>query len=77
MSYTKALLFSESLQSGNINRAKLVGIFGIGFGFERNFLAFFQALVAVRLNSGIMYEYILAALIISDKDIAFLRVELF
>lgn len=76
MSYTKAL-FPSSLQSGNINRAKLIGIFGIGFGFKRNLLSFLQAFVALCLNSGIMYEHILSALIVSDKAIPLFRVKPF
>lgn len=65
----------DILHSNNIYSTKLLGILRILLGLERNLLALFKSLKAFALNSGEMYEYILAALIVANETITLLSVE--
>lgn len=62
---------AKKLQRRNVDRAQLIGVLGIGFCLKRNFLPLFQTLITFRLNGRIMYENVVAALIVCNKAIAF------
>ena len=63
------------LHSNDVNRSELLGILGILLGLKANLLALFTDLEAFALDSGKMYEYILAALVIADETVTLLSVE--
>jgi len=68
-----SLLFE--LEFNYVNSAKLLAVLRILLGIEGNFLTLFQSLEALAYDSGEVNEYIVAAVVVGNKSVAFLRIE--
>ena len=55
--------------------AQLLAVLRILLGIEGNFLTLFQSLEALAYDSGEVNEYIVAAVVVGNKSVAFLRIE--
>ena len=68
-----SLLFE--LEFNYVNSAKLLAVLRILLCVESNLLALFKSLEAVAYDCGKVYEYVVAAIIVGDESVAFLRIE--
>ena len=68
-----SLLFE--LEFNYVNSTKLLAVLRILLGIEGNFLTLFQSLEALAYDSGEVNEYIVAAVVVGNKSVAFLRIE--
>ena len=68
-----SLLFE--LEFNYVNSAKLLAVLRILLCVESNLLALFKSLEAVAYDCGKVYEYVVAAVIVGDESVAFLRIE--
>ena len=63
------------LEFNYVNSAKLLAVLRILLCVESNLLALFKSLEAVAYDCGKVYEYVVAAIIVGDESVAFLRIE--
>ena len=68
-----SLLFE--LEFNYVNSAKLLAVLRILLCVESNLLALFKSLEAVAYDCGEVYEYVVAAVVVGDESVAFLRIE--
>ena len=68
-----SLLFE--LEFNYVNSAKLLAVLRILLCVESNLLTLFKSLEAVTYDCGKVYEYVVAAVIVGDESVAFLRIE--
>ena len=70
-----AYLFSVRLELADVYCTELLAVLRILLGIERNLLTLFQSLEALAYDCREMYEYVVAAVIVGDESVAFLRIE--
>lgn len=73
-----AVLFNSclfELEFNYVNSAKLLAVLRILLCIESNLLALFKSLEAFAYDCGEVYEYVVAAVIVGDESVAFLRIE--
>lgn len=63
------------LEFNYVNSAKLLAVLRILLCIESNLLALFKSLEAFAYDCGEVYEYVVAAVIVGDESVAFLRIE--
>ena len=63
------------LEFNYVNSAKLLAVLRILLCVESNLLALFKSLEAVAYDCGEVYEYVVAAVVVGDESVAFLRIE--
>lgn len=72
---TKRPFLIGKLALNYVYSAQLLAVLRILLGIEGNFLTLFQSLEALAYDSGEVNKYIVAAVVVGNKSVAFLRIE--
>lgn len=72
---TKRPFLIGKLALNYVYSAQLLAVLRILLGIEGNFLTLFQSLEALAYDSGEVNEYVVAAVVVGNKSVAFLRIE--
>ena len=70
-----AYLFSVRLELADVYCTELLAVLRILLGIEGNLLALFKSLEALAYDCGEVYENVVAAVVVGNESIAFLRIK--